>query len=142
MSGELRTLRFELPYADVPDAALGLRVAPSGRLATIEGPAAIRQALQLLLSTVPGERVMRPDYGCELQRLVFSPNDDTTAGLAIHYVRQAVERFEPRVEIVALDAERDPERAGVLYVMLRYRIRATGAQDELAMGVDLMGASG
>ena len=42
----------------------------------------IRQAILLLFSTRPGERVMRPDYGCDIHRLVFSPNDDTTAGLA------------------------------------------------------------
>ena len=67
----------------------------------VEDDASIRQSLLLLLSTSPGERVMRPDYGCSLRRLVFAPNDDTTAGLAIHYVRQAVERWEPRVEILA-----------------------------------------
>ena len=53
-----------------------------GRLAMVEGNAAVRQAIQMLLSTAPGERVMRPGYGCDLQRLVFAPNDDTTAGLA------------------------------------------------------------
>ena len=41
---------------------------------------------------------MRPGYGCHLFRLAFAPNDDTTAGLAIHYVRQALERWEPRIE--------------------------------------------
>jgi hypothetical protein len=51
--------------------------------------AAVRQSILLLLTTVPGERVMRPDYGCDLQKLVFSPNDATTHGLAIHYVRRA-----------------------------------------------------
>ena len=50
---------------------------------------------------------MRPDYGCELHRLVFSPNDDTTAGLAIHYVRRALERWEPRVEVLSRRRHRD-----------------------------------
>ena len=69
--------------------------------------ASVRQAILLLLSTRPGERVMRPTYGCDLHRLVFSPNDDTTAGLAIHYVRQALERWEPRIEVIRLDAGRE-----------------------------------
>jgi len=46
-----------------------------------------------------GERVLRPEYGCDLHRLVFSPNDATTAGLAVHYVRAALLRWEPRIEI-------------------------------------------
>ena len=53
---------------------------------------------------------MRPTYGCYLRRLLFAPNDDTTAGLAIHYVRSAIERWEPRIDILALDATRHPER--------------------------------
>ena len=79
-------------------------VQPTGSIAMVEEDDAIRQALLLLISTRPGERVMRPAYGCDLERLIFSPNDDTTAGLAMHYVRQAVERWEPRVEILGVDA--------------------------------------
>ena len=53
---------------------------------------AVRQSILMLLSTRPGERVMPPDYGCPIHRLVFSPNDATTAGLAIHYVRHSLLR--------------------------------------------------
>src|SRR6476619_6728034 len=85
-------------------ASVGLIASGTGRLETVNGSELIRQSLLLLLSTYPGERVMRPDYGCELLTLAFARNDDTTAGLAIHYVRQAVERFEPRVRIIRVDA--------------------------------------
>jgi phage baseplate assembly protein W len=85
----------------------------------------VRQAILLLLSTIPGERVMRPDYGCQLHRLVFSPNDETTAGLAIHYVRQALDRWEPRIDVLRLDAERNPEDPEQLIISLEYRVRAT-----------------
>jgi len=80
----------------------------------------------LLLTTIPGERVMRPDYGCPLHRLVFWPNDATTAGLAIHYVRQALRRFEPRVQIVRLDAGAHPLDPAILLISLEYRVRETG----------------
>jgi len=90
-------------------APSGLRLSTTGGVATVQEEAAVRQAVLLLLSTVPGERVMRPDYGCELHRLVFAPNDDTTAGLAIHYVRRALVRWEPRIDILHLDANRSPE---------------------------------
>jgi len=83
-----RAWRFLHP--DFDPGASGLQLSPRGALALVEDEEAVRQALLLLLTTTPGERVMRPDYGCELARLVFAPNDDTTAGLAIHYVRRAV----------------------------------------------------
>ena len=84
---------------------------------------------------------MRPHYGCHLHRLVFSPNDDTTAGLAIHYVRQAIERWEPRVEVIHLDATRSERDAmtGLLEISLEYRVRATLQTERLAYAFDLTG---
>ncbi|MCW2604780.1 MAG: hypothetical protein JWN61_2915 [Pseudonocardiales bacterium] len=121
------------------DAALapGLSVSSRGRIALATGRDAIRQSLLMLLSTVPGERVMRPDYGCDLQRLLFWPNDATTAGLAIHYVRRAVETFEPRVDVLDVDAGADPESPDRLTVSLTYRINSTRGIDALAFAVAL-----
>jgi phage baseplate assembly protein W len=101
--------------------------------------ASIRQAILLLVSTRPGERVMRPDYGCDLHRLLFSPNDATTAGLAVHYVRQALLRWEPRIEIVRLDAGSDEGDPGRLLITLQYRLRATRELDRLDYAVQLTG---
>src|SRR5215468_12298027 len=100
----------------MPEDWAGLNLSPTGGIEMVEDRDSVRQAILLLLSTRPGERVMRPNYGCDLHRLVFSPNDNTTAGLAIHYVRQAIERWEPRVEVVRLDAERDPEQTNPGYL--------------------------
>lgn len=115
----------------------GLQVTSRGRIDMVEGDASVRQALLLLLSTSPGERVMRPDYGCNLRRLAFAPNDETTAGLAIHYVRQAVERWEPRVEIMALDAGHDPVSPERILIVLDYRVRATRRLDTIAYPINL-----
>jgi len=100
---------------------------------------AARQDICLLLRTRPGERVMRPEYGCDLQRLVFAPNDDTTAGLAIHYVKRALDRWEPRVEVTRVDARRDPDRAEVLVIEVAYRLRKTHERDALTLSLDLGG---
>src|SRR5262245_50578818 len=121
MSPRSRGWRFRVPAYDAPtDAPIGLVIDPAGGIDTVADDEAIRQSLLLLISTRPGERVMRPEYGCDLHRLVFSPNDDTTAGLAIHYVRQAIERWEPRVEVTRLDARRsaDESRPGNLEIYL------------------------
>ena len=86
-----RAFRFVNPDFDPsPGGVNGLSVSATGGVAMVSGDDSVRQALLLLLSTIPGERLMRPTYGSELHRLVFAPNDQTTAGLAIHYVRRAV----------------------------------------------------
>ncbi|WP_431267349.1 GPW/gp25 family protein [Dankookia sp. P2] len=128
--------------------ATGPVAALTGGIATVTGDAAIRQSILILLSTIPGERVMRPDYGCPLHRVVLSPNDATTAGLAIHYVRQALLRFEPRIEILHLDAGPAPEDAEAaeadgdsgtrLVIWLRYRVRLTRQTDTIGLAVDLL----
>lgn len=119
---------------------IGLTVTSAGRPTMIGGGDSVRQAILLLLTTMPGERVMRPDYGCPLHRLMFAPNDATTAGLAMHYVRQALIRWEPRVEIMQLDAGPDPDE-GRLTVTLEYRVRSTGVREDLAFSLDLLGAN-
>jgi phage baseplate assembly protein W len=134
-----RAFRFLHPDLDEAAGAAGLRLSATGGLEMVDGHASIRQAVLLLLSTLPGERVMRPGYGCDLHRLLFQPNDDTTAGLAIHYVRSAVETWEPRVELLAVDATRHPEIPGRLDVSLTYRVRATGRRDGLTLPVSLTG---
>jgi phage baseplate assembly protein W len=139
MSARYRGWRFQVPPIDVPGAEAGLGWDPAGAIDTVADDAAIRQSLMLLISTRPGERVMRPEYGCDLDQLVFSPNDDTTAGLAIHFVRQAVERWEPRVEILRVDAGRDPdpENDMLLQIVLDYRVRATLQTHQLMVTTDL-----
>lgn len=131
--------RFHYPGLDGESA--GLSIGPNGSVDLVHDAEAIRQALMLLLSTRPGERIMRPDYGCDLGRLVFSPNDDTAAGLAKHYVTRAVERFEPRVVILAVDAGPVPDAPDRLQVILDYRPRLGGPAERLVAGVALQGGA-
>jgi phage baseplate assembly protein W len=130
-----RAIYFAHPDLDVVTGPPGLRLTAAGRLATVTDAASIRQALLLLLSTRPGERVNRPSYGCHLFRLAFAPADDTSAGLAIHYVARAVERFEKRVVILALDAGRAEQEPAILEVRMRYRIKATQHTDDITVAV-------
>jgi uncharacterized protein len=134
-----RAWRFVHPDLDAPEAVAGLRINPQGGIDMVAGRDSVHQALLLLISTVPGERVMRPGYGCHLHRLLFAPNDDSTAGLAIHYVRRAVEQWEPRIEILHLDAYRDEAHPERLEIVLDYRVRMTRQRGSLAFSLDLMG---
>ena len=133
-----RAWRFAVPTAEEQVEPVGLGYSLAGGVEMVEDDASVRQALLLLIATAPGERVMRPEYGCHLNRLVFAPNDDTTAGLAIHYVRRAVQRWEPRVDIVDLDAERSVEEPNRLDIVLHYRVRASQRAYELRVPLDLL----
>lgn len=135
-----RAFRFVHPDLDAGEGVAGLRLSTTGGVDMVEGDASIRQAVLLLLSTLPGERVMRPGYGCELHRLVFQPNDDTTAGFAIHYVGSALKTWEPRVELLSVDANRNPEEPSRLDVTLEYRVRASQQRDRLTVPLFLAGA--
>lgn len=134
-----RAWQFRHPDHDLARGEEGLRVTARQSIAMVEGDLAVRQSLLLLLSTRPGERVMRPDYGCALDQLLFSPNDETTAGLAIHFVRQAVERWEPRAEILLLEAEPGRSAGEILEITLEYRVRATRRVDRLVVPLSLAG---
>jgi uncharacterized protein len=135
-----RTFAFQHP--DVPGArGAGMQLRAGGGLALVEMGDSVRQAIFLLLTTVPGERLMRPDYGCDLHLLVFSPNDETTAGLAIHYVRRALDQFEPRAEVLRVDAAANPDDPGRLDVSVDYRVRATQQDDQLTISLSLAGES-
>ena len=137
--GRYRAWRFLHPDLDMPEDWAGLSFSPTGGIETVVGRESVRQAVLLLLSTRTGERVMRPDYGCDLHKLVFSPNDDTTAGLAMHYVRQAIERWEPRIVIERLDAGRDEAYPERLNILLEYRMNSSNTRDSLMFSVNLTG---
>jgi phage baseplate assembly protein W len=130
---------FAHPDFDVRGTFPGLTLSARGGIGMVEGEAAVRQAILMLISTIPGERVMRPEYGCDLHQLLFSLNDDTTAGMAIHYISMALRRWEPRIDIVRLDATANPVRPELLDIMLVYRVRATDTERQLDLSMNLSG---
>ena len=74
---------------------------------------------------------MRPDFGCRLHELLFAVTSDTTAGVAMHYVRQAVEQWEPRVEVMDVTADWLADNPTILEIALTYRIRASRTEHAL-----------
>jgi len=132
-----RAFRFVHPDLDAGGAPVGINVSTTGGIEMVEEGESVRQAILLLLSTVRGERVMRPAYGCDLHRLAFMPNDATTHGMAIHYVRQALQRWERRIEILRLQACANEECAERLEMILDYRVRRTLLADQLAISFNL-----
>lgn len=93
------------------------------QMAMAHGDAEIRQAIYIILTTSPGERVMRPDFGSQLHELVFAPANSQTAALAERYATEALERWEPRIELVEVTATPNPGDLGVLLIEVAYRIK-------------------
>ena len=70
---------------------------------------------------------MRPQFGANLKSLVFAPNNATTASLASYYVTDALSRWEPRIDVLAITVTADLSQAdlGKLLIGITYRVRAT-----------------
>jgi phage baseplate assembly protein W len=84
----------------------------------------IQQSIWIILATAPGERVMRPDFGCGIHRLVFEVNDAGTRGEVKKEVSNALIRWEPRIDV--LDVGTEVKGHGeVLLITVSYQVRAT-----------------
>jgi Bacteriophage baseplate protein W len=97
---------------------------PGGSVRLVGGGEEIDAALRMILTTAPGERVMRPDFGCAMWEQVFAPVNPDTLGLIEQSVREAVNRWEPRITLDAVSAVPDDDGAAVR-IQIEYRVRAT-----------------
>ena len=102
-----------------------VEVARTGGIAMSEHEEAIRQSILIVLGTAPGERVMRPHFGCEIHELVYAPNNVNTAGLAAHYCIDALTKWEPRIDDVEAEAEPSTDDPNQLNLYIKYKVRAT-----------------
>ena len=102
-----------------------------GEVALSEGEEGIQEAIWIILSTAYGERLMHPDFGCAIHDLVFAPNDTGTAGLARHYVEEALIRWEPRIDIEEIEVQADYDQPEQLLISVGYRVRMTDSRYNL-----------
>lgn len=124
----------------------------TGRIALARDERDIEEAIRMILATSPGERVMRPQFGSDLAEAVFSINSASTAARVEEYVRDALARWEPRIDVIAVtiiygreSAKRllpfDPDEAvrllnspdtdALMLIDIRYRIRAINDERNL-----------
>ena len=96
-----------------------------GRIAVDRYEESIRQAIWIILATARGERKMRPDFGCGIHDLVFATNSADTAGRAATDVRDALIRWEPRIDLENVDVTSDPAEPSRLLIQIEYRVRST-----------------
>lgn len=91
----------------------------------------LEQAVDIILTTRPGERVMRPKFGSRLHELRFEPNNHQTAMRAVRYVEEALAMWEPRIIVQKVSAEPDPDAANRLTIFIEYTIKATNDERSL-----------
>jgi phage baseplate assembly protein W len=107
--------------------AFPVGIGATGGLELVANDTEIEQAIAIILGTSPGERVMRPAFGCRIHELVFAPKSEETVGLARRYVEEALGMWEPRItvdEVVVVIDHAEAER-GRLNIGVRYTIRGT-----------------
>jgi phage baseplate assembly protein W len=98
---------------------------------TPDGEESVRQSIWMILSTSPGERVMRPDFGCGLHDLVFGVNNAGTATAVARAVRQALAVWEPRIDVLDVFAAPDPAEPNLLLIEINYQVRSTNSRFNL-----------
>ena len=102
-----------------------------GGVAPADTDELIRQSILIILGTAPGERVMRPGFGCELHELLYAPNTLATAGLARHYVEEALAKWEPRIKDVEVESSPSEEEPNRLDIAIRFRVRSSNVSRNL-----------
>jgi hypothetical protein len=99
-----------------------------GRIALSEHEQDVREAIRLVLSTSPGERVMRPEFGAGVHDFVFETLSATAVGSMQSAIRRALLRWEPRAELLAVEVRGEPGEVGTVLVAIDYRVRATNSR--------------
>jgi uncharacterized protein len=102
-----------------------MRTDVTGRVVLVTQDQEIEESIRLILATAPGERPMRPDFGCAIHDFVFAPADAATAGQIAFEVRSALDRWEPRADILEVQVDFSGAEHGTLHIQIGYRIRGT-----------------
>lgn len=119
--------------------AFPLHVNARGELALASYEHDIEEAIGIILGTRPGERVMRPEFGCRAHELLFEPLHAGTETLMKQYVTEALVMWEPRIEVQAVDVYVDQDMDGALLIEVTYLIAATHDERSIVYPFFLVG---
>ncbi|HXW80903.1 MAG TPA: GPW/gp25 family protein [Acidimicrobiales bacterium] len=111
--------------------AFPMGVGVDGGIRLTRGPEDLDASMRVILSTAPGERLMRPQFGCRIWDLVFEPVNFNTLGLMEVATREAIAQWEPRVEVQGVECVPDARDAFVVHIEITYKVRATNDRRNL-----------
>ena len=107
------------------------RIDARGRIALARQERDVEEAIRIILLTPKGQRVMRPEFGCRVHDLAFSPNNATLMGLASYYVEEALVMWEPRIRVEEVKARVDVDSPERLLIDIKYQVKATADRRSL-----------
>ena len=108
-----------------------VRTDATGSMALVDGDREIVESIRLILATAPGERPMRPEFGCEIHDYLFDTLDANTVAKMEDAIRSALQRWEPRIEVQQVEFDLSGVDEGRLAFTLRYAVRATNHRRNL-----------
>jgi hypothetical protein len=111
--------------------AFPLHTDATGSIALVSGGREIDEAIRIILGTAPGERPMRPEFGCRIYDHIFAPADGVTAAAIRSDVKAALLRWEPRIDVEDVNVSFDAADSAVIYIDIVYRIRQTNDRRNL-----------
>lgn len=119
--------------ADVLGSGLAFPVAIDvhGTVALAHDAQDVEQAIYIVLSTAPGERPMRPEFGCDVHTMVFERVNSATAARMARAVRGALHRWEPRIEVLEVTCDTREAPLGRISIEIDYKLRATNSRRNL-----------
>lgn len=103
----------------------------AGQIIPATDEAKVRQSIWMILSTAPGERMMRADFGCGIHKLAFEHVHEGLLGQVVTEVNRALTRWEPRIEVTAVDVRPDDNDEAVLLILIEYRMLSTNSRYNL-----------
>ena len=103
----------------------------TGRVLSVAYEEDIRQSIFIILETAPGERVMRPNFGCGIHELVFTALDSTAIQRIRSLVEEALRRCEARIDVLGVTVDEEVTVDGQLLIEIEYRVRKTNQTGNL-----------
>jgi phage baseplate assembly protein W len=108
-----------------------------GRLRFRSLEASVRESIQVVLATRPGERLMRPDFGAGLDEFLNEPNTIGTRRRVHDVIAESLERWEDRIDVDRIEVLSTPEDPGILRIEIHYRPNRTGALEQISLSMSL-----
>ncbi len=108
-----------------------MEVDHTGSLRLTNGAEDLDRSIRVVLLTSPGERVMRPEFGCRIWELVFEPVNANLIGLIAEAVRDSLGQWEPRIDVEDVTPVQDENDAGLVRIWITYRVKATNDRRNL-----------
>jgi len=91
------------------------------------GESDIKESIRIILGTAKGERLMRPEFGCDIHKHLFSAATPATLNLIESSVRESLVRWEPRIDIESVEARTDDENPNKILIEIEYHVRTTNS---------------